>query len=202
MRFFLLAGTAILASMSIVGAAHAVPISTTFNFVPTGILTADGANIADPATTTITAGVPDIATTVFVDNTGLTSGTTIGLTDPTPVTVGATFTKSFTTVLGDFVASLTVLTSVPVTTATGYSLGITASGTITETTVLSGSLLDAAPDFYSAAYTQNIGPGGVINASFNDSTIAPVIPPVPEPVTISILGAGLVGLGAARLRRR
>ena len=69
-------------------------------------------------------------------------------------------------------------------TAGASSLGITASGTIVETKVLSGLQLDSAPVSYSAAYTQNSS--GLINASFNDAT-------VPGP----IVGAGLPGLLAA-----
>jgi hypothetical protein len=155
-------------------------ISFSFNFVPTTTLTADTGNVA--TATTITSGAPDIVTTIITDNTHLAQGQNISLTSPTPVTLGATFTKSFETSLGDFVETLKV-TSVL---ATAGFLGITASGTIVETTVLTGSQLDPSLVLYSAAYTQNSGPGSQINASFNDAT-------VPGP----IVGAGLPGLLAA-----
>jgi hypothetical protein len=153
-------------------------ISTQFNFVPFGTLTANTGDVT--TATTITPGAPDKVTSILLDNTGLVSGTTIvTLTDPTPVTLGASFTKSFTTSLGDFLETLTVNSVTPGTS----SLGISASGTIVETTVLSGSQLLSAPVFYSAAYTQNSL--GQINASFNNGTVA-----VPGPV----VGAGLPGV--------
>lgn len=158
-------------------------ISFQFNFAAFGTLTADTGDVT--TATTITPGAPDKVTSILTDNTSLVSGTTIvGLTDPTPVTLGAEFTKTFATAFGVFTESLTV-TSVTKGTS---SLGITATGTVVETTFISGTFLDSAPVTYSAAYTQNSGPGTQINASFNDATV-----PVPGP----IVGAGLPGLLAA-----
>jgi hypothetical protein len=156
-------------------------ISTDFNFVPTGTITATdtGNNIA--TATFITSGAPDQVTQIITDNTGLVASQVVSLTSPTPVTMGADFTKTFTTALGVFTESLTV-TSV---TAAPFFLGISASGTIVETTVLKGAQLDPSPVTYSAAYTQNPS-SGQLNASFNDAT-------VPGP----IVGAGLPGLLAA-----
>jgi len=175
--------------MAVAGPALAVPIQTAFNFVPFGTLTANTGDVT--TANTITSGAPDLVTTILVDNTGLVSGATvITLTDPTPVTLGAKFTKTFTTVLGIFTETLTVTSVTP----GASSLGIQAVGTIAETTVLSGAQLDPVPVFYSAAYTQNGGPGQQINASFNDSTL-PFR--TPEPVSLLFVGAGLVGLVVA-----
>jgi hypothetical protein len=177
------------------GAASAASINTTFDFVPFGTLTANNANLT--LATSITSGAPLEVTTIMADNTGLVSGQSITLTNPMPLTLGATFVKSWTTALGTFTEDLTV-TSV---TTGATSLGIDATGMITETTVTSGPALTPAPAFYSAAYTQNAGPGSQINGSFNNSSTPPPPLPMPEPTSIALLGVGLLGLGAAVRRR-
>src|SRR5262249_23693405 len=77
------------------GAANAIPISVAFNFVPNGTLTANTGDVT--TATTITSGAPDTVTQILQNNINLISGQAINLTSPTPVTLGATFTKSFTT---------------------------------------------------------------------------------------------------------
>ena len=165
-----------------------MPIQTAFNFVPTGTFTADTGNVT--TATSISGGAPFLVTTILLDNIGLTSGTPTTLTDPTPLTVGAVFTKTFTTPLGTFTETLTVNSRQPGAT----SVGIVATGTIDD----GPGGFDPTPVFYSAAYTQNGGPGQQINGSFNNSTIPPR---VPEPASLVFIGGGLACLAVLRGRR-
>jgi hypothetical protein len=178
-------------ALSLMGsAANAIPINIGFNFVPTTTLTADTGDVTTAAT--ITDGAPDIVTTILSNNISLVSGQQIGLTTPTPVTLGSTFTKSFATSLGVFVESLTVTLVTP----GPSSRGIDATGTIT------GGGFDPTPVFYSAAYTQNGGPGAQINASFNDSTTPPSTTPLPAALPLFATGIGAMGLIGWRRKRK
>jgi hypothetical protein len=183
---FKLPGTVAAAAFlfSMVGSgANAIPIQVAFNFVPTGALTANTGDVT--TATTITAGLPDIVTQILLNNIGLVAGQAVTLTSPTPVTLGSAFTKSFTTALGIFTENLTVNLVTPGPT----SLGVTASGSIT-----GPAGFDPTSVFYSAAYTQNGGPGAQINASFNNSTVPPAAVPAVGglPGLVSCLVGGLL----------
>jgi hypothetical protein len=95
--------------------------------------------------------------------------------------------------MGSFSEALTVTTVTPGPT----SRGIDATGTIS-CTACSG--FDPTPVFYSAAYTQNGGPGAQINASFNDSTTPPSTIPLPAALPLFVTGIG--GLGFLGWRRK
>jgi hypothetical protein len=166
--------------------AMAIPIQVAFNFVPTGVLTANTGDVT--TATTITPGSPLQVGSIILNNIGVVTGQAVTLTDPTPIVVGNTFTKTFTTSFGSFSETLTVTNSPSLP----NSRGVLASGTIIETVHTTGPVFDPTPVFYSAAYTQNGGPGQQINGSFNDST-TPIIPPnIPEPASLALLGVGLV----------
>ena len=194
MNFKLALSAVALAATTFAGGVSAVPIQTAFNFVPFGAFVA---NTGDVTTmTSISGGAPYLVSTILFDNTGLVPFGIVGLSNPMPLSIGASFTKTFTTALGTFVETLTIDSR----TAGSSSLGITAVGTITETVVISGAMLDPSPVFFSAAYTQNGGPGAQINGSFNNSTTPPTR--VPEPGTLSILGLAQAAMGFMSRRRR
>jgi len=193
---------AIAASLAFAGAASAVPISVGFNFVPFGVINClPGAPPGDvTVATSCGSGAPDTVTVIdgsLLNNTGLVSGNTILLSNPTPVQMGDVFTKSFTTPVGTFTETLTVILRL----AGSNALGILASGTISCAGGCLGGTLDPTPVFYSAAYTQNGGSTAQINASFNNST-NPQGLKIPEPATLALLGLGLAAFGFTRRRRQ
>src|SRR5205085_2477929 len=117
-------------AVAAMSSAQAIPISVEFNFVPNGTLTANTGDVT--TATNITPGTPDTVTSILANNIGLVTGQTITLTSPTPVALGSSFTKSFTTTLNG--QNLTFLENLTVTGLTPgpTSLGVTATGTITQ----------------------------------------------------------------------
>jgi hypothetical protein len=190
-----------------------IPINVSFEFGPTpgNILTADTGNLS--ATTTSITAIADAFDlyTVFSaspNNIGLTAGTGISLTNPTPLTPGAAILKSFTTPVGAFSESLNIVSFS--FTAAGFAAGaatagtsslvtpatlvVTATGTISFTGEESGTTgLGPTGVFYAATYTQL--PGGPINALIVDTT-------VPLPAALPLFATGIGGLGLLGWRRK
>ena len=177
------------------GSASAIPISVEFNVFATSSFVADTGDITSAST--ITSGAPNGVGAIVANNINLVSFTNVSLSPGAlGVNVGNVFTKQFSTSFGTFLETLTVTSRSP----TANALGVLAVGSIVQTAYIMGPTFDPTPVFWSAAYTQNAGPGGQINGSFNNSTVPP--PTIPEPASMALVGLALAGAAFARKAKK
>ncbi len=177
--------------------AGAVAFSTTgpnsFSFTAT-------TNISTPVTTT--TAFTDVSTLTSQGTNGsftgvLSPGTTITLTNPTlDFTNAASF--DFTNAIGTFTATSVAPLGSPITIGpnTTVSYAVTGSFTVGSDYSNSGTVLSANETF---SLTQTGGDSVIsISGTFN----SPAATLVPEPITISLFGAGLAGIGFGVRRRK
>ncbi len=159
MKMTYLSAVAVAATL-VAGTASAVTIDVQMNVAALGAFTADTGSVA--TANTITTGAPLQVGFVQSSNIGAATGQVV-IAGPGPdgrERLAPCSRRSSALPKGRSVETLTV-TSVDIGT---NALGVLAVGTITQTVQLGATAFTPTTVYWSAAYTQNAGPGTQINA--------------------------------------
>jgi len=203
MRGACVAATVSVAVLVAPGIASALPVPNgTFTYSATGTITATGSSLIGTGTTGFTLPATlaiNGISPIFMgnpNNLGFSLGDAVGLSPLTfSVSPGTGFHSTMETVTID--SDTFVFTQIEAASGLPGHVDVTWVGQIT---AAPGLAVPQSADM-TAAFTQ-ASAGGEIGGVFSISTPSTVTPPsVPEPVSVAILGMGLLGLGLTRRKR-